>query len=1165
MSDDPFNFDDDLPDWLQDSDSDAEGSGKTEREQFGVTGDLPWRQEPSGAAQPPRQSSDMDDLDWDILGDETASSELPGGFDDELPDWLRDPSPEPDHPAEADYRSAEPSSGAQDEQLPGWLSGSGETPPPRDRQVSESDEAGPLPDWLSQPEMFQDDAASSFDMSVADSSLGDEIAEEDWLGAAEEVPLQPDASLAPDDDFPDWFDDSAADRGQEDSVAGWFEEDFGEELPAEQELDVSGGWFADDTSEDDQASVEATSQELEDLLLDDMLLEDLPGDIDFDELPDVPSESAGTAKGIRRIARGEEPKAPAPEEASPRASSERPRLRRLGDSGELKQPDEMTFDEWERMHEQSEYEAEHADELAMEAEVPDWFRDNVQIGDAASEVASILMPDAEMEPPQAEEALSSGTGPISEDYVPEWFLGLEEQNLEDAPDWVREATAAPADTGDLSILTDTSAFAPPEPETPAEAEVETPQEEVPDWFQGLDVGGESQQADWLSSLGIAPSEEQSPGTEMPEADDWMAEIAPQEVPHADIEPTYPLQGDVPIPEFDDLVPLEQDMEDTDEPDWLQGVGLTPSQEAAPAPSIFDEEADSGMDWLEDIGGVDFSAGFEAPPETPATEQKAPASAPARPPAGGSRRDLDQVLASSGSLDDLLDGLRAPSGADEPGGSMFDDRQVSLMQGPDEVSSLFDGVDDTLFEDFAPSDQAQVAEAPSPTTPAAGQKSAPPAYGAEGPEWVEQFRPEEQVKLRAGGLEIDFAQQGLGHLSEEFRKLRDETLSFVTQAPHPTGDQVDSGTLAGISGTLAVSPLVDSADRPAMATQINVASHQAERLELLNAALDIAYDESATSEDEAEQEAVRPARRTRRRFANLDRVVITLVLLAGIILPFASDAFHVAEDPSAEMLAGEQQSVPMAVAMLQPGDRVLLAFDYGPTAAGELNDLAEAVLRDILRQRAIPVAISTNPLGALNAQHVLDQLATDEALLNALERTENLEAGTDYFALRYLSGGPVAVRSLARSEPLASVVFSTDSRGETTDLDIGRVDADDFSMVLVLGESIDDVRNWAEQFQVDDLPKYALVTSAIEPLARVYVEPEGDMAYAGYLAGYRDTYRYNQLRNQDIRDAYQPPDDLDVPDPALSRWHSTALAALLAGLIVILGMVFNTIRGLWRRP
>lgn len=1031
MSDDRFNFDDDLPDWLKgDADSDSDDDNGAEEANFdwqstddsgekpdpsrlGVTGELPWRQGVSDPDDPrapqQRPASGLDEVDWDTLAEEGDTA---------------------DDSAEEALSSAD---------VPDWLAG-----------ISDDDdtlieEAEDVPDILQpQPE------------STAPAGAPVSQFEE----------LEDDDSALPEPDItamPDWLVNAAAEDDSEVVV-----------------------------EDDDDLFSEAFSSAVEEA--EDTLDED-------------------SSLGLRRVA------------------SDNPQIRKLGDKGEVN-PEDMTYEEWERFQQQQEDAVERADEIELESEVPDWFRDNVEIGDAERTLDSLLLPDLDDDDLAAEEEAPPQTPdePVTDDnFVPEWFLGLEEQNLDESPEWVREATSKT----DISGLTDTTAFELPAMDdiVPAEDEPQDADAAPPDFFamaaqEEFDVSDED-----------VPDEFATMFAEEAEAD--LDELA-----------------------FEGLISTEEDERDEDiDPAWMREASDDTLVASSTDDDLFDEmmsEAPSSesdefaADWL---GGVDF--GDVEEDDFLATGEPAPSTGPAM------SDNVDDDLfegAESGNLDDALSDILGDAPQEDRTLARDDRaREVASQQSETDISDLFEGVDDEFLEALSSTEPlGAVGDAESRLSGAAL---------FEGPEWVEELRPDEQVKLGAGGFEIEFDQRALSVLPESVRQLRSEAVEYMQSAPESNeAEAIEEGTLAGITGGLA--PL--SLSRPeevVLASGTTITREQEKRIELLDAALEVSREEIRAVEGDDQPASEAPPRRSRRRKRRrtqlkLDRFLVAVAMLVAVVVPFISESFHFGDDPDTTALNVQQAAVLAAVDNLRPGDRVLVAFEYGPTAAGELNPLAEAVLRDVLAQQAVPVSLSTNLLGGLNGRYVLDDLATDVPLLDALER-DRLVSGEDYYTLRYLSGGPIAIRSLSRNDTTAAFVFGTDSTGENTNLDIGRVEADDFALVLVVGETTDDIRNWAEQFDVASLPKYALVTTSLEPIANAYVTDEPSTGFQGYLSGYRDTYRYNALRNAAVRDTAPPSTEIDMPDTELSQWHSLALGALSAALIIVLGVLFNLLRSLVR--
>ncbi len=1013
-----------------------------------------------------------------------------------------------------------------------WLTGEqeaspAEAPPPAPR----------VDDWLS---AFGQEAGADFEMPAAMQE------DQSWLRAPEESPRdEPELSLSaleaqpfPDDAeaLPDWLSESIGEESvppEEDALPDWlFAEQPGEPSPILSSEDLDG-----------RPSAEA-----------------LPDWLAATETPE-PEQP----RGVRRLPAADEQPPGAVEVPQWAAADVTPE--------EHAPPAEMTYEEWERAQRALEAEAQKSPEERLLEEVPDWFA-------RLDETPPI--------PPSP--AAPAGEGP---EFVPGWFLGLEEQT-EEAPDWFRRMDLS---TGPLAKPVMPGAETLPVPSAP----------DVPDWFRGAQ---DTDSMDWEAlgarlDVGGAPPAPELPALEMDESElpGWLAEdmagedriLSPEDIPFPDLDlDRTSLSPTGEEPEIEDFVerfePGEPDEFDrrqaasaeADMPDWLRE--LSASAESLPAerfpagaepaePGVPASDALDALDWLDELAPTDLQPAEElpVPPETtPAFVAEAALQA------------LDTAPLDSAALDTLLGYNERPVSQEPPAagdsgeealrdlGTLFGETGVDY--GELDLRRLFDQdeMDRVLGDVFVPEE-----EAPAPSPVSASPAPAPAVQ----PAWVEELRPSEvPVTVRAGGAEASVRQRQVAELPERLRAFREESLRELSaaQASQATGARL----LADIPGLLpAADMVIPAALGQRAAGQLVVSPAQERRVKRLQALLDLGA--SDEDEDAAEEVAARgafaglepeevpalPRHARRPRRFKPDRLLVTLALLAALIAPFATDALHFAADPPP--LDGKQAAVAAQVDALDAGDYVLFAFEYGPVSAGELDALAEAVLRDTLVRGAIPLTISTSPAGAFHAGSVVAALGDDALLLAARDQGEEaLQAGEDYAALRYLSGEAVGVRSLA------SVVwgedgvlkrhpaFATNLRGDDSGLPITNL-AGDIALIVVVGDESTAIRTWAEQLVPVPVPKVALVSAAAEPLAVPY---EGENGYAGLLIGVRDTMRYDAERNPATRAPYQMPDDLPVelPDPPAARWHSMALGAAGAAGLIALGMVLNLLRALGRR-
>ena len=229
-----------------------------------------------------------------------------------------------------------------------------------------------------------------------------------------------------------------------------------------------------------------------------------------------------------------------------------------------------------------------------------------------------------------------------------------------------------------------------------------------------------------------------------------------------------------------------------------------------------------------------------------------------------------------------------------------------------------------------------------------------------------------VVVKAGGAETSIKQKQVIELPERLRAFHEKAMNEVrdlyeeTAPPQPA----DAGPLAGIAGALSVADLVlETGVKPVEG--LVVTPEQQNRLNRLQALLEtVAAEEEELEEEKSQIEGlepidmegyeageqpapeVTPKRARRRRRFKPDRVIVGLLLLAALIAPFITDALHFA-DRSARAGKDAAGGRERGRSRWRQGDYVLVAFEYGPDAAGELDPLAEAVLRDMLATRRDP--------------------------------------------------------------------------------------------------------------------------------------------------------------------------------------------------------------------
>ena len=748
--------------------------------------------------------------------------------------------------------------------------------------------------------------------------------------------------------------------------------------------------------------------------------------------------------------------------------------------------------------------SDQQDNLDDEAALPDW----IETGDLGAEFAA---EDAALDEPEA--------API-----PDWIAGDDLADFEDdepefPPDVMAEPDEAPewlaSDMGDL------------EDEAPIEEGVS-----YEEWMRQQDEAAyqpseeellAAEVPDWFADIGEEAAAEEAPGTGqaaefVPDwyfgLEDGAAEQKPDWLQNADFsvdaltaQPVLPEEPPTPEPEAaipQDVAPVEAAADWLDDLDSEGPTYVARPQDAAPSisePAVTD---DGFVDWLGEFEAEEETPVPESPP-SPAPEALEPGEMPdwlsalevpgEEPPDISQPVTTDMVLAGA-EEEDFMTLINEELGDQDVMETLGVSNLLPALM-PEDVAIDFDRL---LKEAELPPDEVGDPDLPG----AAGGLEA-----SEMPDWLSgaQVGGFSAVRTTLGTEETP-----LEELSERLRALRDRTgKAAAIEPPPPAEPPAAQELLANVAGSLPPSVAFDiSAGREVM-LDVSLDEAQQARAATLAALLGMdARDEDVDPAEEARRIRDAATRaRARSRIKPL-RLVVTLILAAAVLLPFFVDVsgFFVLPEPG--LGAGEHGALDGAIEAWEPGAQVLIGFEYGPTAAGEMDTLTNVLMTHLLVRGVKPVLVSTNPAGILHARNVMAELAQDPFILRRLGRAdEPLTMPEDYVILPYLPGGIVGLRSLTATSTdvnaLDRGLFVVDIAGEPTGLDVEFLQTA-FDLIVVFGERGEDVRQWVEQVGTTiKLPMAAAVSVSAEPIARPYLQ-SGQLI--GLLAGFRDAYKYN---------------------------------------------------------
>ena len=215
-----------------------------------------------------------------------------------------------------------------------------------------------------------------------------------------------------------------------------------------------------------------------------------------------------------------------------------------------------------------------------------------------------------------------------------------------------------------------------------------------------------------------------------------------------------------------------------------------------------------------------------------------------------------------------------------------------------------------------------------------------------------------------------------------------------------------------------------------------------------------------------------------------------------------------------------------IELLPNRPRVLLAWDYDPTTQGEMQLLAQPLVRHLRLKRARIANVSLRPLGPAVAA---DAIALADAQLPPGAQAAQPPA----VQLGFIPGDAAALRAISQSpaETANLSEYRTQELGMAADETL-----EAFDLIIEFSAETATSREWIEQIASrQNTPMIIAASGAVAPTLRPY-EQTGQIA--ALLSGYPDALAYEQLMGQ--------------KGPASAQQSAqTWLSLLFAGLVIVL--------------
>jgi hypothetical protein len=289
----------------------------------------------------------------------------------------------------------------------------------------------------------------------------------------------------------------------------------------------------------------------------------------------------------------------------------------------------------------------------------------------------------------------------------------------------------------------------------------------------------------------------------------------------------------------------------------------------------------------------------------------------------------------------------------------------------------------------------------------------------------------------------------------------------------------------------------------------------------------------------------------RTLSELDRRWVFLLMLWAVLVPIYFIGVTGVTFP--EVPSALSQAVFDEIEKLNPGDPVLLSFDYDPASQGELAPMATAFVKHCAEKKLKMYFMALWPVGPQMVDNTIDEVIKADF--------PQMVYGRDYVTLGFKSGQEGVIKVILTN---LRELYTTDTHGTSlNDIPMmrGIANVQQMKLVINISAGYPGTKEWV-QYAVTPYPdKIRLVAGSVGVQApQLY--PYVPRQLAGMLAAIKGAAEYERL----VIDKYGGPQ----PDPkymdGLRRMGPQLVAHLLViALIITANVLYFTSRRRQRTP